>query len=554
MLAMAALLGVSAIAVDYGRWLVAKRDYQNIADGAVLAGAPYLRDGTDAEASLAREAAWAAIVTELDLGLDPATLAATNTPADGPVEAGGYRIWVDSPASAAGAKYPGRYGLTRTIYAHVEHDDRAFLGALLGAGDTTVAAWATAGRYRYRFGIEILCPMLDARCPGNVQDLKIAGGTHGAIRVVEGDVGSNWGLHITSNSAPGLLIEQGDMYVVEFAPGADWNPPPWTTGGINRGASPQGPNIYPEPMGGLLPVPDWPLPPWIGTTDGADCAASDCVPLRADVTCGTSGSLPPCGSVVEATSPALTCGPDAIHLAPGTYDSIDVRAGCVVLDPAPPGAKVCTETGKTPVPASVGLCVGQTPGIFRIRKSLSVGSGQSAAYLAGDGVTLVLDAGIKVSFGNSGALAVDVGNVLGSGTDWSSAAWTSDGVSPWPRCDAADVSATDPCVLPGAYGSTGPTGMGAAFFIRPEGVADLSGGCGPTIDSVTMNGSFGLEFKGALFAPCTNLSLGASPYQGTVGAVFAWTLNYNGQTELRITAIGPEVITPPYLLEPTLGQ
>jgi Flp pilus assembly protein TadG len=41
-LMLVVLLLVSALAVDYGGWLVAKRNYQNVSDAAALAGAQQL--------------------------------------------------------------------------------------------------------------------------------------------------------------------------------------------------------------------------------------------------------------------------------------------------------------------------------------------------------------------------------------------------------------------------------------------------------------------------------------------------------------------------------
>jgi hypothetical protein len=552
MLAMAVLLGVSALAVDYGRWLVAKRDLQNEADAAVLAGAGFLETGSTGEQALARQAAWVSIRDELGLAVDPAVLGAGSTVEGAPVQAAGYRIWVSSPAADAGADYPGRYGGDRTVFVRIERDDRPMLAGLLTSQPATIGAWATAGRNRYRFAVQLLCPMGDARCPGNVRDLKIAGGTHGSIRVVQGDVGSNWGLQVTAASAPGLLMADGTAFLMDPA-GGGWDPPPWTTGGINPDATPHGPNVDPEPLGELIDVPAWNLPAFIDTTAGSACAASDCVPLRADVQCGGGGKQPACGTIVGSGTTGVTCGPDALHLAPGTYDRLEVRSGCVILDPAPPGYATCTQTASQPVPAAVGLCRGQTPGIFRIRGSLSIGSGQSAAYVIGDGVSLVLDTGARVSVGNSGGLVLGTGNTPGTTLAHGAGAWTTAGGSPWPRC-ALTGSGTGECVPDASYAAIPVTEMGLAVYVRPAGISDLSGGCGTTIADLTLNGSFGIQFEGAFFAPCTNLSLGASPYQGSVGALVAWTLIYNGQGQLEIAALTPAVISPPYLLEPTLGQ
>src|SRR5512146_2267298 len=82
-LMLVVLLLVSALAVDYGSWLVSRRSYQNVADAAALAGAQQLsRPLTDLCASgasknvCAREAAWQSVKAALNLGsLDPSAQA-----------------------------------------------------------------------------------------------------------------------------------------------------------------------------------------------------------------------------------------------------------------------------------------------------------------------------------------------------------------------------------------------------------------------------------------------------------------------------------------------
>src|SRR4051812_21218552 len=79
------LLAVTGVAVDYGTWLKSRRDYQNVADAAVLAGGAFLSRPIDAtKRDNARRAAWESINKQLSLGLNSTqltTLQATNTAA-----------------------------------------------------------------------------------------------------------------------------------------------------------------------------------------------------------------------------------------------------------------------------------------------------------------------------------------------------------------------------------------------------------------------------------------------------------------------------------------
>jgi len=61
------LLGSAALAVDYGSWLKARRDDQNVADAAALAGSVQLtRPVTGLKQVAARQAAWKSIEDQLD--------------------------------------------------------------------------------------------------------------------------------------------------------------------------------------------------------------------------------------------------------------------------------------------------------------------------------------------------------------------------------------------------------------------------------------------------------------------------------------------------------
>ena len=53
------LIGATAVTVDYGTWLKSRRDYQNFADAAVLAGGGFLSRPLDStKQEHARHAAW----------------------------------------------------------------------------------------------------------------------------------------------------------------------------------------------------------------------------------------------------------------------------------------------------------------------------------------------------------------------------------------------------------------------------------------------------------------------------------------------------------------
>jgi hypothetical protein len=192
-----ALLLVSALAVDYGGWLLTRRNYQNAADQAAIAGAYLLTSQISDQCSVsepsknhcAREAAWTSLQEHLGLTFLGAT---PNAMADSlgaaPYVEDGYSIWVASPPSDAGAAYPGFASSQKTIFVRVERAQQANLSRIIGA-NPTVGAWATAGRIPQNFAIVVLCGPPDCRSPSGA-DLKVNGNGSNLI-LLRGDIGSN---------------------------------------------------------------------------------------------------------------------------------------------------------------------------------------------------------------------------------------------------------------------------------------------------------------------------------------------------------------------------
>lgn len=214
-----ALLLVSALAIDYGGWLLARRTYQNVADEAALAGSYQLTSPTGADCNqgvgvskqtCAREAAWTAIQNHIGLpaGASPSTLGDSSADSLGGGGAGvvwdGWRVWVASPPSDAGSYYTGFASSNKTIFVRIERTLDAGLSRIIQSS-TTVGAWATAGRIPENFAILTLC---QSRCLAGDADLQVAG--NGSNLILEsGDLGSN-SYGKTSGSDASIALCQGD--------------------------------------------------------------------------------------------------------------------------------------------------------------------------------------------------------------------------------------------------------------------------------------------------------------------------------------------------------
>ena len=349
------LLGVSALAVDYANWLLTDRRLQNAADHAALAGASEW-DTRQTQAScgsgagvaqcqVARKQAWTSLSTDLGLGLTDAQtscLANQDTPNSGWTNASqasgctatafGHTIWVSTPPpnSTAYTTYGGRYALTfGIVWVRVDEPTRSFFAGIFGITPRARVGWATAGALPTDFALETFCrngiSPQSGVCP-NSAGLTIDG--QGGIRLVRGDIGSNESLTVTSNVGSGVVVESGNVFLVNrVCATSTWNCPqvPATTGGISDAdpvANPSTANNKSAFYMAPLPVPHYASPLDSNTNSAWNCSGASatnlCVPYKdqgsntpnspGDWTCDTAsgGSHPVCGQAT-GSSGSLVC-------------------------------------------------------------------------------------------------------------------------------------------------------------------------------------------------------------------------------------------------------
>ncbi len=317
-LILVGLLGLSALAVDYGGWLLEDRALQNAADSAALTGAAEFAQFTTDKScvsstapmcSEARVRAWASLKTSLRLCsdlADPITCESAistfqgrdSPPAGDTID--GHTIWVDTPPGGAGAAYSevgGRYaGNVAVVFVRVDHTVDAYIGHMLMPNGSRRTGWATAGPTSADLALSVYCyddsPLQTGACKSD--GLGINGG--GGITVSNGDIGSNESLKVTQQGGQGVIVSPGNMYVVDGACGQNsWNCPPTRLGGIQDG-SVAVPNLYMPRM--YVPLYPSPLEGTASICNGT----SDCVPYRpysngspGDWGCGPTWPIP-CGT------------------------------------------------------------------------------------------------------------------------------------------------------------------------------------------------------------------------------------------------------------------
>jgi hypothetical protein len=529
------LIGATAITVDYGSWLKVRRDYQNIADAAALAGGGFLsRPIDETKRTLARRAAWDSLNTQLGLGINAVALSATNTPAGTPAVAGGYRLWVSTPPIGATTKYPGAFtgSADRDLFVWIEKENPSFFSHVFGQGDRTVSAWATAGVFAGQFAVITLRKEGEAPPPAP-SDIDLDGsGT--VLKVANGDVGGNWGMKLTSD-AQLWLTGESDAYLIDYVSCGNSC---WSANQINDGAG-LGNLKTPQQLPTYVDDPAYPLPsvlagvPETGGTAGVPQAFG--TNGAANVTINNGAILP---------SPGVGCTPTSPHIGPGWYHDITVN-GCLILDPVHNYTDPDNNGGMTDVP------VNQQAGIFYITGTLNVGNN---ALVVGDGVSLVLrktspQPALKVT----GDGAVDINTGASDGVkdvppDMKKAAFQTDGSYAY----TFDNTLSPPRWVYNAALNADKANVGVAVYVvTPTQTGDLTSDANTSLIQVQAGSA--LSWRGVLYAPRDNITLSGQPLHDAIGQFICWTVKLAGGATVTQTYDGPgEAI--PKLVEPRLGQ
>jgi hypothetical protein len=553
-LALVALIGFAAVAVDLGSYLKVRRDYQNAADAAALAGAPFLTTSTPDRLS-ARHAAWTSLQAQLGVTIlgSPWT---SDTGAASPVNdtTNKYSLWVSTPPINSGAKYPGAYtgSADKAVFVWIEAQNPSYLSRIFGINGSFVSAWATAGIFPNRYAVITLRqPTQDGP---SQEDVRLAG-SNVSLTVIDGDVGGNWNMKLNSNNN---LVLPGDsqVYLHDYV---SCGPACWNPAQVNNGSTPK--NVFQLP--GPVPDPNYPLPPSVVTAPTAPTSALpygftpafpsvDKKSGPGVVKVGSGGDNPAVTSVTTVAGVQTCNTATAVRIGPGYYSDIEVDGGyCLLLDPSYVHDCLSVGAGCADTPTAVPST--QMPGVFYLDGTVTIKGG---GMLVGDGVTIVIrpkdepnDNGQFSAGGGAGSPGViDLNATKLSG------AWTRRGVSPY-------VSVTTGCL----YGATScwqytntyeadltQTGM-ALYVMRRDQIPGSGAASDDWTQVIQINASAGLAWNGITYAPHDSSTLAGQPGHSGVGQLVSWTFTVNGGTNVTQTYSGP-FSGIPLLLEPRLGQ
>lgn len=553
-------LGFAALTIDVGSLYVARRDYQNAADAAALAGAAYLTrpladpcadiPGAGPKDICARTASWNYLNDQLNLGLSAgqiSTRAASNTPAAGSTVSVGsgadYTIWVSTPPNGAGAAAAvSTVAAEKSVmFVRVDRNRDVFFGKLFVPQGFTVSAWATAGVFPNRWAVITLRRGRGGSDidPGDIsaKDIKISGGSQLTVR--GGDVGGNYGMRLDGSSSTHLYLDSssGDdvnAYLIDYVScGAScWGATQVTDGSGVPKVVKKLPSFVQDPNYVAPPIPGtyWPN----GLVDNPAGTP--------DIPNGDTDATPYAGAAPNITINAGSvsgggCAPNGPRLGPGTYRDITVtNNSCLVLDPTwrYDDPEAGTAGGRTPVPAT------QAPGIYYITGQLDI---RNNALVVGDGVTIIFRPdGTNNQFSPNGVL--DLNRGMANGTPQKLGAWTTKGASPYLFSGGSWSYQAGQESNPQVYG------VGVALYVLKPTQYSASATDTDNTDVVKITSSgAGIAWSGVTYAARDNVTISGQPYHDGIGQLVSWTVTFTGGVPILQVYDGPGDGFP-YLIEP----
>ena len=550
------LFGAAALTVDYGTWLKARRDYQNVADPAALAGSIYLtRPTTPTERTLARRAAWEEIDRQLGLSMPPGqviTSAMASTTLANGEQWGGYSIWVASPPSEAPTGiYPGAQTSpnSRTVFVRIEKNNPAFLSRTMGMGDVKVTAWATAGVFPNRFAIITLREQ--GMAPGSINEDISLNGSGTVLEAINGDVGGNWNMKLNSGSQlwiRGQTDNDAEAYLIDYV---SCGSSCWTSGQVTSGPNGNPANALKAPLQlpGVIPDPNYPLPAALTPPPAGPSGLAVPIGDDGDYAGGNSAGEIDVKSGGPDVAPGGTtnvggvqmCDAASPRIGPGYYTEISVANGkCLILDPTVRHTSVVADPARPDVPTPVPAT--QLPGIFYVHGNIDVATN---AMIVGDGVTLVMrpDAELLVSGGGT----VDLNRGQSPlGTAMKLGAWTTLGTSSF-----AWNAATGTWAYNGSMDADSRNVGMALYIVKRSQYSSVA--VDDNTDIIKINAGAGLAWRGVTYAPHDNVTLSGQPGHAGVGQLVAWTFKFAGGVHVTQEYEGPEDGVP-FLIEPRTGQ
>jgi hypothetical protein len=502
-LSLVVLLVFAGLVLDIGVWQVQERGMRNAADAAAQAGISELAerpiDGTKQLNAVTHSMGY--LNDLLDLGIAPADLAAAATNAwtqadgfgaeDGLGYTGEDHFFIKTPVTSDVSCTGASWG-DRAVTVRIHHVAPRFLSGLFFSNDQLVNACATASMQGNGYAIAVLKPNTGTQ-PNNANLTMKLAGTDTFIRVCGGDVGINaifsggpqppptstnqpaYVKFMKPNSSPACTIDNENkmLMTVEHPSPQSWNDIPARQVRVEGATALDTDDVSQPPvhLPSYIQIPIW------------------------------GQSLYSALVVADALSPTWTLNANDPGLGACTAPS--------GFDPVRPGKYNLIRTGtSTGQFAQRFLC----PGVYHFvhangQQGVQLGSNTT---LAGQGVTLVFDTGPNHNQDDS-VLSVQSGANLLLNSPGAGGTATP---APWLTGDSRH-------------------NVPIAIYIRPDATCPSVPVATCSDSSVfNMGSNSGLDIQGIIFGPTDNMKISGSGAHHGAGEIWAWTIEYLGNSQL----------------------
>lgn len=515
---------MTALAIDVGSALSARRFYRSVADASSLAGGQDLQQGTgravtDAERERARTDAMASLVSLLGATSAP-TCPSTADVVDCAIPGTPYVVSIKTPSPSCVDCIP-----ERSVQVTVRNPTFGLtFSRLFGQTSWDVASTSVAGlAYNKSYAIVTLRPPRKTGSTFDVNDIDL-NGTNTVVDVHQGDVGSNANMTYSGTSTVVNLDPGYGMYYFDPIFPPKWYPSP-----------PMPPNQIVQHLSTLIADPMYQYPSMAGAPTFNDARQSQ-VPLPAVTRADQDNTCLDEAKKINATRyswmTTQLANPDTIFCYnPGIYESGSGAKNASITIPTgtlgilKPGAYYL----KSGVDVSGRLVGGYEPGkpgVALMLDEAGPGNCPSCIFSGNNALTIALNAGTKFPFGTAGTAAT-------AAVDWNGQnVQTSGPASPTPpvimtllvRKDTNGSGGSQACVVP-----TSPP------YIEPAQ-------CAPSKNqTINIAGGGQLSLEGVQYLPTDNVAIaGSSDGRGTVGQIIAWTIRYSGGTTINQEGVGNE--------------
>lgn len=492
--AMTVFIGVIGLAVDYGFWLNNQRALRNAADAASQAGVSELAQlpVTAAKQTAASQHAMKYLNDQLGLGLGSGDIVVAAAAAlasdgfgseDGTSYAGTDRFLIRTPVAATDSCTGMPWG-NRSVNVKIEREAPRFFSAIFFGGTQGVDGCATSTIEGRGYAVAVLKPNENTGNPQGPNVTLMLAGQDSFIQVCGGDVGVN-SLFRAGAAPPNPLVDPAYIKFLTSNSAEPCmidnenrmeltldtpSPPTWESAPPQVRTEGATSGTFDDLYHAPRHLSSYIRIPTWGQSNYAALIAADATVTPITMTDTTPGN--------GTCTPPVVTPPYTDSIAPGKYNLIQVG-----------------------VNEKRWLC----PGVYHlVHKNGTEGLDlQSDATLGGQGVTIVFENDSAADIRSGAALLLNGADAGGTQTP-----------APWMTGDFRhDVPIT--------------------LYVEPFPCGPVPTIACSSSDVFIMASQAGIDIRGVIFGPTDEMKIAGNGAHNGAGEIWAWTLEYKGQSQLR---------------------